>query len=97
VTLFAIPNARFQNREGLFYGVEKSETKFDLSQPQFSNLVSWINGKSNQVEIACHGYQHIQQKTKLFLAPAEFEFDTREEAQDKIEKALSIFQSLLKL
>ena len=94
VTLFAIPNARFQNREGLFYGVEKSETKFDLSQPQFSNLVSWINGKSNQVEIACHGYQHVQQKTKLFLAPAEFEFDTEKEAQDKIEKALSIFQKI---
>lgn len=94
ITLFVIPSANFKNWQGIFYGKHKDENKFNLSNPQFYNLIRWLKKKEDQIEIACHGYNHFQNKIKYFLGPAEFEFLNEKESEARIEKSLEIFNKV---
>lgn len=71
-TLFVVPNARFLNQGGIFYGRVKDD-RYSLDRPECTPLAEWFHIHSPQIEVATHGYDHLNPKTGLFLAPAEFE------------------------
>lgn len=92
VTIFAIPCPTFKNYKGIYYG--NTDDLFNLSNPEYKNLTEWMKAKKDRVEIACHGYAHIQYAKPFFLGPAEFEFASIDDAKKSIAKALDIFAQL---
>ncbi len=92
VTIFATPHPTFRNYKGIYYG--NTDDLFNLSNPEYKNVVEWMKAKKDRVEIACHGYTHIQRAIPFFLGPAEFEFSSVNDAKKSIVKALDIFARL---
>lgn len=93
MTLFVIPNPRFINSEGTFYGRVKDE-RYSLDRPEYAPLVNWFKSHKDQVEVAAHGYDHLNPKTGLFLAPAEFEFLDKRESRERIQAGMRILREL---
>jgi uncharacterized protein DUF2334 len=87
ITLFAIPDADFKNWRGIYYRRQKGN--FKLSENK--ELVHWLVARQ-RIEVACHGYDHLNPRTKPFLGAAEFEFLSTEDSLRRIEDALDIFR-----
>lgn len=94
VTLFTVPNARFKNLAGTFYG-RVGDDRYSLSRPEYTPLINWFKSHNTQVEVAMHGYDHLNPKTKLFLAPAEFELMTnKNEIGSRLANGWAIFHKV---
>ena len=89
-TLFFVPNPNY-TKNGLT-SKTITEDKFNIAKyHQDSELVKKIKtySKKGVIEIALHGYNHINTKIKDYYSAFEFEFLTNDEAKIKIQKGLS--------
>jgi len=93
-TLFFVPWGSFNNSKGIFIGERKNKEVYAINNPSHKNLVDWIHTHNDRVEIACHGFNHIQTHKKHFLTSAEFEFSSSQEAEEKISQGLRMFEEV---